>query len=45
MYAKGQHLKGVDLRLFERVRAEVVSIFQLSSAFSVLASCQLLLSD
>ena len=37
MYAKGQHLKGVDLRLFEQVKAEVVSS-QLSSAFSVLTS-------
>ena len=36
MYDKGQHLKGVDLKLFEQVKAELVSVSQLASAFSVL---------
>ena len=45
MYAKGQHLKAVDLKLFEQVKAEVVSVSQLASAFGVLClSCLSLLS-
>ena len=36
VYAKGQHLKAVDLKLFEQVKAEVVSVSRLASAFSVL---------
>ena len=36
VYAKGQPLKAVDLKLFEQVKAEVVSVSQLAIASSVL---------
>ena len=35
MYTKGQHLKAVDLKLFEQVKAEVVSVSQLASPFGL----------
>ena len=35
MYAKGQHLKAVDLKIFGQVKAEVVNVSQLASELKV----------